>query len=664
MKSSKYPKILLNQDTFLVIFAKQYTGMQFKHPEILWALLLLLIPIIVHLFQLRRFKKTPFTNVKMLQKVVAESQKSKSIKKWFLLFTRLLLFTALILAFAQAFFANKKALQEKETVIYVDNSFSMQAKNGNTSLLENAVQELLKNVPQDQKINLFTNDKTFANTRLKTIQNEVLTIEFSSQQLLLNEIELKAATLFSKNENTIKNLVVISDFQNFKIKDTLLGNSDIQLHLIQQKANEVSNIAIDSIYVSQETEQNMELNAVLSSTEDIENAPISVFNEDQLIAKTSAVFDKNKKTIVTFSLPANETILGKITLTDNGLEYDNQFYFSLNKKDNIKVLVVSNEDANFLKRIFTEDEFDLTITKLNNLNYSIIENHNLIILNDLETIPESLQQALLSFSKNNGTITIIPSQNSNVASYNFFLGNFNTSLTQRFNSIQEITTINFNHPLFTNVFENKVTNFQYPKTTYFWQLKTKASNILSYADGKPFLVGEKGFYLFTASLYGGNTFKNSPLIVPTFYKMGLESLQREQLYKAIGTKNNLDISVQLPKDAILKIAKKDFEFIPQQQPYANKVVLSFTENPKEDGNYEVKKEKNILKHISFNYPRTESRLEFTTIDNFKASSKQASISNLFETLQKDDRIRELWKWFVILALVFALIEIGIQKYLK
>ncbi|NNK28782.1 MAG: hypothetical protein HKP06_11155, partial [Flavobacteriaceae bacterium] len=37
--------------------------MQFKHPELLYALLLLLIPIIIHLFQLRRFKETPFTNV-------------------------------------------------------------------------------------------------------------------------------------------------------------------------------------------------------------------------------------------------------------------------------------------------------------------------------------------------------------------------------------------------------------------------------------------------------------------------------------------------------------------------------------------------------------------------------------------------------------------------
>ena len=37
--------------------------MQFKNPEILYALFLLLIPIIVHLFQLRKFQKVTFTNV-------------------------------------------------------------------------------------------------------------------------------------------------------------------------------------------------------------------------------------------------------------------------------------------------------------------------------------------------------------------------------------------------------------------------------------------------------------------------------------------------------------------------------------------------------------------------------------------------------------------------
>ena len=134
--------------------------MQFKHPELLWALLVLLIPIIVHLFQLRRFKKTPFTNVAMLQKVVAESRKSSTIKKWLLLFTRMALLSCLVIAFAQPFFANKDALKEKETVIYLDNSFSMQGKKDGLSLLEKSIQDFLRVVPDNTTFTLFTNDKT------------------------------------------------------------------------------------------------------------------------------------------------------------------------------------------------------------------------------------------------------------------------------------------------------------------------------------------------------------------------------------------------------------------------------------------------------------------------------------------------------------------------
>ncbi|MEL6975892.1 MAG: BatA domain-containing protein, partial [Bacteroidota bacterium] len=102
--------------------------MQLKHPEILWGLFLLVIPIIVHLFQLRRFKKTPFTNVAMLQKIMIDSQRANQLKKWLLLFTRLLLLAALIIAFAQPFTAKNQSEKEKETVIYLDNSFSMQAR--------------------------------------------------------------------------------------------------------------------------------------------------------------------------------------------------------------------------------------------------------------------------------------------------------------------------------------------------------------------------------------------------------------------------------------------------------------------------------------------------------------------------------------------------------
>ena len=96
--------------------------MQFTYPDFLWALLLLLIPLIIHLFQFRRFKKTPFTNVRLLQKVVSESRRSQTLKKWLLLCTRLLLIASLVLAFAQPFLANPGALQAREYVVYLGRS--------------------------------------------------------------------------------------------------------------------------------------------------------------------------------------------------------------------------------------------------------------------------------------------------------------------------------------------------------------------------------------------------------------------------------------------------------------------------------------------------------------------------------------------------------------
>ncbi|WKX75713.1 BatA domain-containing protein [Zobellia laminariae] len=158
------------------IFDNSTQEMQFKYPELFWALFLLLIPIFIHLFQLRRFKKTPFTNVKFLKKVVSESRQSNTLKKWLLLFTRMLLLAAFIFAFAQPFFAEKSALKQKGTVIYLDDSFSMQLKEEGTTLLENAVQELIKKLPKEERFSLFTNTKTFRNTTIQDIQNELLAL--------------------------------------------------------------------------------------------------------------------------------------------------------------------------------------------------------------------------------------------------------------------------------------------------------------------------------------------------------------------------------------------------------------------------------------------------------------------------------------------------------
>ena len=98
--------------------------MQFKNPEILYFLALLIIPILVHLFQLQKFVKTPFTNVAFLQKLVRETRKSSRLKKWLILCVRMLLFTAILFAFSQPYFSNKHVNKNQHTFIYLDNSLS------------------------------------------------------------------------------------------------------------------------------------------------------------------------------------------------------------------------------------------------------------------------------------------------------------------------------------------------------------------------------------------------------------------------------------------------------------------------------------------------------------------------------------------------------------
>ena len=639
--------------------------MQFKYPELLWALFLLLIPIIIHLFQLRRFKKTPFTNVKLLQKVVAESRKSNTLKKWLLLFTRLAIFTSIILAFTQPFLANLTALQEKETVIYLDNSFSMQAKSDQGTLMENAIQELIREIPEDKTFSLFTNTSEYWNVQIEDIKNDLLTITTTPDQFSLHEIQLKANSFFQKHSNTIKNLIVISDFQQRMSSEAADSTNAITRHMIKLASPSIGNVSLDSIYIGKFGTENIEITALLTGPSEIQSIPVSLFNNDKLIAKTSAVFE-NSEGAVSFTLSSNEVINGKLQISDTGITYDNHLYFNINEKERPKVLAISDVSADYLQRIYTDNEFVFSSFTLKNLNYRDLDNQNLILLNELEKIPTSLIGSISSFVANGGNLVIIPSTNSVINDFNQLLSRFSLgSLLDQVNVENIITRISFSHPLYENVFEKTIDNFQYPRVAAFFRTNSNASAILQYQNGEPFHLGKNGIYLFTASIADQNSnFKQSPLVVPTFYKMGMNSLKRAELYHTMGGQIRIDVAHKIAKDNILKVSRADREFIPQQQAYSNKVALTINENPFEDGIYAIVENGTIIRKISFNYPRDESEMKFLDLNNLKATSKQNSISALFQELQNEERITELWKWFVILALLFILIEVLIIKYLK
>ncbi|MDN3493132.1 BatA domain-containing protein [Winogradskyella bathintestinalis] len=639
--------------------------MQFKNPELLYALFLLVIPILIHLFQLRRFQKVEFTNVKFLKSVKLQTRKSSQLKKWITLLTRMLLLTCIIFAFAQPFIPNTEDFnQSQKTVIYLDNSFSMEAKGNNGTLLNEAIQDIINTVPEDENISLFTNNATYKTTTVKSLKNDLIQLTHSPTQLNYEAAYLKGKQLFSNRGAATQNLVLVSDFQQ---TDKLLNfevDSTVQLKLVQPKSTLISNISIDSTYISNITAETIELKVKLSNeTAPIDNVTISLFNDDVLLTKSAVDIDKDAE--ATFTVPNNKVINGKLMIADAGLQYDNTFFFNINAKPKIKVLAINEAaDDSFLNRIYTDDEFDYKSYKWNALNFNLIPDQNLIVLNELTTISNALKTALIAFKADGGKQLIIPSDGINLESYNQTLKSLEIHDFENENSNEKrITNINYNHPLLTNAFYSKVSNFQYPKVKKSYRFSSNSNNVLSYEDGSPFLVGNRDTYVFSSALNSDNSnFKNSQLIIPVLYNLGLQSLKLSKLYYTIGEPNSVAIQTSIGQDEILTLNSESTSVIPLQQTYSKSVVLDMDDFPDTAGILNVNNKDIFLQNISFNYNRTESNLSYYDLNALADINVESSLATTINNIKSNTTINALWKWFVIFALVFLLIEMLLLKY--
>ena len=187
--------------------------MQFKYPEIFYFLCILIIPILVHLFQLQKFKKIAFTNVQFLKKISLETRKSSRLKKLLILTTRLIIFLAILFTFSKPYFSKKKESEKNHNYIYLDNSMSLNTNDSNGDQLKITAQNIIKYASENNQYTLVTNDNIYRDITKKELDFTLKSIEHSTKNSLMKE---KILYLESENNNEIKSLnknILISDFQ-------------------------------------------------------------------------------------------------------------------------------------------------------------------------------------------------------------------------------------------------------------------------------------------------------------------------------------------------------------------------------------------------------------------------------------------------------------------
>ncbi|MDT0676833.1 BatA domain-containing protein [Autumnicola musiva] len=642
--------------------------MYFKYPELLYALFLLILPIIVHLFQLRRFRKEEFTNVKFLKKISRQTRKSSRLKKWLILLIRMFALGSIIFAFAQPYFpASQNSLKSKSRLFYLDNSFSMQALAKNEELLPEAVQDLLENLPKEGQVNIITNDQNFIGNDAANITNILQNIEYTSTPMNFANLKLRAQDFFENNPAELSEFILISDFQeNSEISGDMGKGFNLQFLPIQPE--NIINISIDSAYVSERNPENIELKVQLSSTGNTNGqTSVSISNGTNLLGKSAVNFAEKDSVEIGFSI-SNENIGdGRVTIEDNGLQYDNSLYFNMSTTPPIKTVLLSDPQNSFLKRIYTEPEFELSNFPVSEIDYSSLAQARLIVIEEPEEIPPPLSDILEKKVKEGSVVVFIPALDGNTASYNSFLGKIGAPRYGSFNEQNRlITGIQFAHPLFNSVFEEEVLNFQYPSVNSYFNLSNGSGNTaLSYQNNAPFLAQNGRLFLFTAALNNDNSnFRNSPLVVPAFYNMGLMALKPLKLYYQINESNQIDIPVSSAKDEVLTIASEEENFIPQQQAFSDRVQLTTDELPEIAGNYEIQYRDEVVGHLSYNYDRNESELEYVNLLSLENVEISNNISEYFETEIALSKITSLWKWFIIFALFFLILEMLLLKFLK
>ena len=308
----------------------------------------------------------------------------------------------------------------------------------------------------------------------------------------------------------------------------------------------------------------------------------------------------------------------------------------------------------------------------------------MIVLNSLNSISSGLAFELNQYVKNGGNLLVFPGANANIETYKGFLRAFEANqYVQLVKEEKAVGSVNYEEFIFKDVYENRRANLQLPVTQANYKLtnfgKSKEEKLLTYRDGSTFL-GKYSFdkgnlYLCAAPLQEDyrNLVKNGEIFVPMLYKMAISSAKSQRIAYTIGKDEYLEADNRITdSETVYKLKGASEEFIPEQTKVGPKVVLGVYDQVKQAGFYDLSlKADEVLSKYAFNYDRKESQLDYWNEADLKArAGEQVTVLTSNEDTDYEQLIGQrsqgipLWRWCVIAALVFLLIEGLLLRFWK
>ncbi|MDE7149603.1 MAG: BatA domain-containing protein [Bacteroidales bacterium] len=136
----------------------------FVHPAYLWAWLFVLVPILLHLFDWKRYRTVYFPHVAVLRQAQQRHKRQRRLRRRLILLCRVAAIVLLVAAFAQPVWRGEAAWPEADRAyysIYLDNSYSMCAPYGGEgdalAAAGAAAARIVRQCPESAGIQILTN---------------------------------------------------------------------------------------------------------------------------------------------------------------------------------------------------------------------------------------------------------------------------------------------------------------------------------------------------------------------------------------------------------------------------------------------------------------------------------------------------------------------------
>lgn len=685
------------------------------NPILLWALLALAIPLLIHFFSRQRVKKIDFSSLLFLKSLEKTRLRAVKIKELLLLLIRFLIILFVVLAFARPSshkgFASKLGAEAKSSILYLlDNSYRMgyETKNGNLLwIAQKKAEELLRNYREGDELYLITyNSRAEIFLSSPSFDSSLISKAIGELELAFEPADLDKALeagldLLSQSVNQNKEVYLFTDIKSKELPtlkkwSSAFKEKRIKLFIIRLTQEEKENWALKNIELPQgiiTKDIPFEIQGTVKNytQKPVQNLLLSLYLDGKRVSQTDLDLKEGEEKKTSFNQSVKETGFhsGYLELSDDNLLVDNKRYFSFRVPEKIEVLLVERKDrkGDYLRLALNPKEEGESRIKITQIDPSFfprkeLSDYEVIIFSDYHGIEPGDLSSLYDFLNWGKGVFFFFGQ----AEEELYKEICQRYLSSTFKGEEELSgkgegfltleQVDLFHPLFQPYKDLDKSKFPLIKFYSIYQiLPGKNTKVLAgFSDGSPTLVeslqGEGKIIALLSSIDP----KFSDLGEHTFF-VPLMQRSVEYLSSNLFTSGEFSVGEKFRKEFELKKAERielldpeNLSIVLTPEIIEDKLVLRLDELRK-PGIYKLQSENMLLDQFAVNPDTRDSDVEELEDEDLKRELNENVLiikpeQDLAEEISKTRYGKELSKNFLWLTLGLLILEMFIAKSRK